>query len=63
MVVVTGARSFIVVDGGVGDVGFPVMFFPSTPLLGWGAAAGMPCCVGVWLCFCGGCVIAGGAFW
>ena len=47
---------------GVGDTGCRWMFFPSAPLLGSGAAPGMPCAVGVWLDVVGGCVIAGGAF-
>jgi len=39
------------------------MLLPSAPVLGSGAAAGMPPCVGVCDFFCGECVIAGGAFW
>lgn len=42
VVVVTGAVSLGFSVGGFGDVGCRVMFFPSTPLLGSGAAAGMP---------------------
>jgi hypothetical protein len=50
-------------DGGTGEVGCLVTFRPSAPWLGSGAAAGIPFAVGVWDCFCGGWVIAGGAFW
>ena len=51
-----------VVVAGVPDVGWRVMFEPSAPLLGSGAAWGIPCAEGVCDCVCGGCVAAGGEF-
>ena len=60
VVSVTGGWSFSVEGAGVGSTGFVV--FPSTAVLGSGAAAGMPCAVGVCDCVSGGCVIAGGLF-
>jgi len=49
--------------GGVGVIGLRPVFFPSAPLLGSGAAPGIPCADGVWLDVVGGCVMAGGLFW
>lgn len=63
VVCVTGGWSLSVVDGGTGLIGLRVMFFPSTPLFGSGAAFGMPCAVGVSDDVVTGCVIAGGLFW
>ena len=47
---------------GTGVIGLPQTFFPSAPLLGSGAAPGMPCADGVWLDVVGGWVMAGGLF-
>lgn len=58
-----GAWSFTFGAGGSAVAGFRVTFAPSTPVLGSGAAAGMPAAAGVCDFFSGGCVIAGGAFW
>jgi hypothetical protein len=63
VVVVAGDWSFIFGCAGCASAGLRVMFGPSAPLLGSGAAGGMPAAVGVCDFFCGGCVIAGGAFW
>ncbi len=63
-VVCVGGWSFRVrVGGGIGDVGFRLMFFPSAPLLGSGAAPGMPCADGDCAELVTGWVIAGGLFW
>ena len=59
---VTGGVSPTVVVGETGDAGCPVTFFPSAPLLGSGAAFGIPCAVGVPVELVTGRVIAGGWF-
>jgi hypothetical protein len=62
LVVVAGGLSLSFGVGGTGDVGFPVMFCPSAPLLGSGVGPGIPRSAGLSDLFSGGCLIAGGAF-
>ena len=48
--------------GGTGVTGLRSTLRPSAPLLGSGAAPGIPFADGVWLDVVAGCVIAGGLF-
>jgi hypothetical protein len=61
LVVVTGPRSFSVCVGWVASTGFRLLF-PSTPLLGSGAAPCIPLTEGDWAEVVAGWVMAGGLF-